>query len=60
MTSQRQAETELTAKQRLALSRYALVIAAAVEVEGPLWVDLLRLVARRCLHRQGLKRDQVR
>jgi hypothetical protein len=58
MTSQRQAESELTAKQRLALSRYALVM--AVEMEGTLWVDLLRVVARRCLHRQGLKRDQVR
>jgi hypothetical protein len=60
MTSQRQAETELTAKQRLALSRHALVMAAKVESERPLWVGLLRVVVRRCLQRQGLKRDQVR
>jgi len=44
---------ELTAKQRLALSRQALVLA----VHKPVWADLLRVVIRRCLKQQDLKRD---
>lgn len=56
MTSPRQAATELTAKQRLALSRQALAM-AGIE---PLWADLLRVVIRRCLKSQGSKRDQIR
>lgn len=56
MTSPRQPMDELTAKQRLALSRQALALA----VHEPVWADLLRVVMRRCLKRQDLKRDQVR
>lgn len=56
MTSKRQPATELTAKQRLALSRHALALA----MSEPLWADLLRAGIRRCLKMQGLKRDQVR
>lgn len=56
MTLQQQPVEELTAKQRLALSRQALALA----VHEPVWADLLRVVIRRCLKRQDLKRDQVR
>ena len=47
---------DLTAKQRLALSRQALALA----VHEPVWADLLRVVIRRCVKRQDLKRDQIR
>ena len=56
MTSQQQPVEEFTAKQRLALSRQALALA----VHEPVWADLLRVVIRRCLKTQDLKRDQVR
>jgi hypothetical protein len=56
MTAQRDPLQELTAQQRLALSRQAW----ALVVTGPLWVALLRAGIRRCLKRQGLKRDQIR
>lgn len=56
MTSARKPEDDLTAKQRLAMSRLALALA----VSEPLWADLLRAGIRRCLKPQGLKRDQIR
>ena len=56
MTSQREPVHELTAQQRLALSRQALALAVA----DPWWAELLRAGIRRCLKRQGLKRDQIR
>jgi hypothetical protein len=56
MTSSRQPEDELTAKQRLALSRQALALAVA----EPLWADLLRVAIRRCLKQPDLNRDQIR
>ena len=54
--TQREPVHELTAKQRLALSRQALTMAVA----APLWADLLRMVIRRCLKSQDSKRDQIR
>lgn len=56
MTLPREPLGELTAKQRLVLSRQALFQAAA----EPLWAGLLRAGIRRYLKLQGLKRDQVR
>lgn len=56
MRAQQQPVEDLTAKQRLALSRQALALA----VHEPLWADLLSVVIRRCLTRQDLKRDQIR
>ena len=54
--TQREPVHELTAKQRLALSRQALVVVGT----EPLWADLLRVVIRRCLKSQDSKRDQIR
>lgn len=56
MTSPRQPEEDLTAKQRLALSRLALALAVA----EPLWADLLQAAIRRCKKLQGSKRNQIR
>ncbi len=56
MTSERKTGDDLTAKQRLAMSRLALALALA----EPVWADLLRAGVRRCLKQPDLKRDQIR
>jgi hypothetical protein len=55
MTTQRKPEHELTAKQRLALSRQALAQAAL----EPLWAGLMRSAIQRSIARKTLKSDQI-